>query len=106
MMVIHSFAMTWASAGGALSSMGPPPQPPSSYTMVTQVGDENGVLVSHWDTARRSIDGRKSSSGSSTSAHPPPPSSSPELDDIAQAAALSSQYSNPGPYEQASMEAK
>ena len=58
MMVIHSFAMTRASAGGASSPMGPPPQPPSSYTMVTQVGDENGVLVSRWDTARGSIDGR------------------------------------------------
>ena len=57
MMVIHSFGMTPASAASG-NPMGPPPQPPSSYTMVAQVGDENGVIVSRLDTARGSIDGR------------------------------------------------
>ena len=38
MMVIHSFAMTRATAVGALSPMGPPPQPLSSYTMVSLDG--------------------------------------------------------------------
>ena len=38
MMVIHSFAMTRVTAVGALSPMGPPPQPLSSYTMVSLDG--------------------------------------------------------------------
>ena len=38
MMGIHSFAMTWATVGGALSPRGPPPHPLSSYTMVSLDG--------------------------------------------------------------------
>ena len=38
MMVIHSFAMTQATAADALSPMGPPSQPLSSYTMVSLDG--------------------------------------------------------------------
>lgn len=44
--------------------------------------------------------------GAATSAPPPPPAASPEEDAIAQAASQASSYSNPGPYEQAALDAK
>lgn len=60
MIVIHSFGLnpSGGGGGGPPPGMGPPPPPPSSYTFITQVGDENGIFVSRVDTARGGVDAR------------------------------------------------
>jgi len=60
MLVMHSFALSPASAASSSPMQGgPPPPPPSSYTFITQVGDDSGgIFVSRVDTARGGVDAR------------------------------------------------